>query len=42
MKFEKYASSRIYAGIHRMRAISRKRTRNEERKRVISLLIVDC
>src|SRR5436190_22465883 len=42
MKFEKYARSRMYAGIHRMRAISRKRTRNEERKRVMSLRIADC
>jgi hypothetical protein len=32
MKFEKYDSSRMFAGSHRMNAISRKRTRNEERK----------
>src|SRR2546423_11953838 len=34
MKLEKYASSRTYAGIQRIRAISRKRTRNEERNSV--------
>src|SRR5436190_22205066 len=34
MKLEKYARSRTYAGIQRMRAISRKRTRNDERKSV--------
>src|SRR5918994_1814590 len=32
MKFEKYASSRTYAGIHRISAISRKRTRKDETK----------
>src|SRR5436190_3980959 len=45
MKFEKYARSRMYAGIHRMRAISRKRTRKEERNSFISdcrLQISDC
>src|SRR5262245_1339800 len=33
MKLEKYARSRMYAGIQRIRAISRKRTRKEDRKR---------
>ena len=33
MKLEKYASRRMYAGIQRIRAISRKRTRKDERKR---------
>ena len=32
MKLEKYDSSRMFAGSHRMNAISRKRTRKEERK----------
>src|SRR5215203_827701 len=32
MKFEKYESSRMYAGIHRISAISRNRTRKEARK----------
>ena len=32
MKFEKYASSRMYAGIQRISATSRNRTRNEARK----------
>ena len=31
MKLEKYASSRTYAGIHRISAISRNRTRNDAR-----------
>src|SRR2546422_8101869 len=34
MKLEKYERSRMYAGIHRMSAISRKSTRNDERNRV--------
>src|SRR6185369_10204466 len=34
MKLEKYARSRTYAGIQRMSAISRKRTRNDDRKSV--------
>src|ERR1043165_472267 len=34
MKLEKYASSRTYAGIQRMRAISRNRTRNDDRNSV--------
>src|SRR5262245_31102063 len=33
MKLEKYARSRIYAGIQRIRAISTKRTRKDARKR---------
>src|SRR5262245_63768027 len=44
MKLEKYARSRMYAGIQRMSAISRKRTRKEETNRVIAdcgFLIVD-
>ena len=32
MKLEKYARSRTYAGIHRISATSRKRTRNDARK----------
>src|SRR5690349_14043458 len=32
MKFEKYARRRTYAGIQRMRATCRKRTRKETRK----------
>jgi hypothetical protein len=34
MKFEKYASRRTYAGIQRINAISRNRTRNEERNSI--------
>src|SRR5215510_6238842 len=34
MKLEKYARSRTYAGIQRMSAISRKRTRNEAKNSV--------
>src|SRR5882672_6320337 len=37
MKFEKYERSRMYAGIQRMSAISRKRTRNDERNRVTDI-----
>jgi hypothetical protein len=37
MKFEKYASSRTYAGIHRISAVSRNRTRNEETNRAIAI-----
>jgi hypothetical protein len=32
MKFEKYESRRIWAGSHRMRATSRNRIRNDDRK----------
>jgi hypothetical protein len=38
MKFEKYERSRMYAGIQRMSAISRKRTRNDDKNSVIA----DC
>src|SRR6185503_5755267 len=36
MKFEKWASSRTYAGSQRISAVSRKRTRNDETKRAIA------
>jgi hypothetical protein len=40
MKFEKYERSRMYAGIHRISATSRKRTRNDERNSGNGLLRV--
>jgi hypothetical protein len=36
MKLEKYASSLTYAGIHRISAVSRKRTRNDETNKAIA------
>src|SRR6185295_15891981 len=42
MKFEKYASSRTYAGIQRMSAISRNRTRNDETNSDIRSRILDA
>src|SRR5947209_5098562 len=40
MKLEKYESNRTYAGIQRINATSRKRTRNDERNRATRLSIL--
>src|SRR5438309_11237208 len=42
MKLEKYERSRMYAGIQRISETSRKRTRNDETKRVNRRILPDA